>query len=396
MYWLADRPHFWQLRALGALGAMALAHGCTASGDQVLGSIRQEPGPIRADAAPRGPDASGPCISGTSYPGHEIGQDLAIYFTIDRSAQSMLDPTGDKWDELVSGLTSYLHSNAANGISIGIDYFPASGPDGCSRCPPRDCGCLAACGCPCDQHGNPRNCQRGGWCESSSYRAPDVEIDPMPQNGSALAGSLFAQIPFGPTTIRPALRGALDYTAAYAATNPRERVIEVLIAGGPPFECGPASVSDCAEVAASSNTRTYVVEYDYSGPSLEPIAIRGGGKRFQFESRDRDIERRFAELVAELRDRPHCEYDLPSTSDFDLGRINVEFTVAAGAGSGVPTTLFQVDGREACNGGPGWYYDRPDRPTRIVMCEDTCRRIHGPTEASVNIKIGCPTVPPPP
>src|SRR5207237_7332373 len=118
----------------------------------------------------------------------------------------------------------------------------------------------------------------------------DDDIGPRPQNAGPIATSL-AQYPGGPTVIRPALHGALDYATSHAANHRDERVYVVLLAGGPPptpDPCVSDTIDDAASAAAASNTKTFVVTFDYDsppGPSLEPIATRGGRRLFSFDPR---------------------------------------------------------------------------------------------------------------
>jgi hypothetical protein len=303
----------------------------------------------------------------------------------------MLDSAGDKWDRLTSGFTQFLYNDTAAAVGIGIGFFPvASTSDACSRCN-GECGCLTQCGCPCDQRMVPRTC--GAVCDPASYRMPDVEIGPMPENGASIAASLFAQNPFGRTTIRPALRGALDHVASYTAAHPSERVVEVLIVGGPPNTdtCQPNSISDCAAVVGSANTETRVVAFEYDGPSLDALANRGGDRLHQIDSRE-NIAVELSSLVDDIRGEAHCEYELPP-GVADTTPITVEVKTSLDAGSG--STIFpveQVKNRDACDGGRGWYFDRSG-PTRIVTCDDTCRRIHGPPRATVLINVCLPPTP---
>jgi hypothetical protein len=379
---------------------MGLALGCSANGDQLLGTIIPETAPIHADGSTPSlvSDGGGVCQS-FQYPARPIGQNLAIEFIVDRSL-SMTDPRFDKWDALVSGLTRFFHANVADGIDIGIVYFPAIGiQDACGRCMLRDCNCFANCGCPCDQHGDPpRNCgQRGGMCDPNRYIGPDVEIRPMPQNGSNLAGSL-AQTPSGPSTMLPALQGALDHAAWYQTQqlNQDERVLAVLVAMNPPAtsECAPNSVADCGDVAASSNIKTHVVALNYDGPALDPIFMKGGGRFFQFDSRRDDIAVKFGELVQDLeRDRDTgCQYEVPANTT-DPDKINVSFTSGADAGITSPPmfNISRVKNRFACNGQFGWFYDRTDRPTRIITCDAACKAIRNTPDVKVTISVGCLT-----
>src|SRR5262249_38122235 len=157
-------------------------------------------------------------------------------------------------------------------------------------------------------------------------------IGPIPQNDASLSASLFAQMPSGPTTVRPALRGALDYVASYTATHPNDRVVEVLLAGGPPDTdiCQPDTISVCADVAGSANTQTHVVAVDYFGPSLDPVAQRGGGQLFVFDSHQ-NIPMQFSNLVETISAEKHCEYELPPGADTHQFTILIT-SPAAGSG----------------------------------------------------------------
>jgi hypothetical protein len=379
-------------RAARSFAALVCAAGCSASGDQVLGNIRPEPPPVPDASASH--DAAAACTSFMSSEARETGFDLDIYFTIDRSS-SMADRFGDKWDLFVSGFTRFLHSSSADGVGIGLGFFPSpTNQDACNRCPPRDCGCLASCGCPCDAMMNPRPCQRGPICDPDTYDQADVDIATIPGNAGALATSL-SPFPFGPTVMRPALRGALEYTGFFTANHKDDRVYDVLVAGGPPSTdiCAPDTVDDVANVAAASNTRTFVVAFDYQGPSLDLVADKGGGRLFSIDPRAEDVALRFASLVQELRAEGHCDYEIPQGVDF--GKVNVEITLPDDAGTATTFVSYQVKNRDACGASLGWYYDRSDRPTRIVACPAACRKIHGPPEATVVLKTGCPTLPPP-
>ena len=390
----AETPRYARRCATTALILVALGVelGCGASGEQVLGTIRPDDAPIRADGGGGGNDAVA-CSSLLSFEARKITSNLDIYFTIDRSGS--FDPTGDSWDRLVSGLTQFLHDMAA-GLGVGIGYFPVTTPDACNRCDPRDCGCLMAqCGCSCDQRGDPRPCPRVAQCDPASYDTPDVDIGPIPQNAGSVATSLFAQTPSGPTTVRPALRGALDYVANYTAAHPNDRVVTVLVAGGPPDTdiCQPDTISVCADVAGSANTQTHVVAFDYFGPSLDPVAQRGGGRLFVFDSRrqGQDVAMQFSDLVGAISAESHCEYEIPSGAD--TNRITIQITSPASGSGSMIFEPAQVKSREACNGGQGWYFDRSDRPTRIIACDETCLKIDRTPQATVQIKI---CAPPPP
>jgi hypothetical protein len=328
-----------------------------------------------------------------SYPARDVGTNLDVFFVIDRS-QSMADPMWNKWDAFVSGFSRFLHTSAVDGIGIGVVYYPAMGNPDCSHCSPGECMCLANCGCPCNVR-DPRLCPRVNICDATSYDRADVDIAPVAQNGSALLLSLATPFP-GPAVIRPALEGGLEYASEHAEHNRDERVVVVLVAGGPPSsnDCAPNSISDCADAAGNSNTKTSVVAFDYgSGPDLDPVAFRGGGRLYAIDSHRDDVSMRFADVVSDLKNERSCQYDLPQ-DPIDTNRVSLQIKFATDGGGSSTTIARQVKDRQSCGGSPGWYYDRPDHPTRIIACDSTCGKIHGPPEASVEINVSACAPPP--
>lgn len=90
-----------------------------------------------------------------------------------------------------------------------------------------------------------------------------------------------------------------------------------------------------------------------------------------------------------------CEYTIPPPPDgeeLDPDEVNVTFD------SGVGTLdIGRVDDPADCpNVEDGWYYDNPDAPTTIIVCPQTCDKIQGFDQASIDIQFGCATVEAPP
>jgi hypothetical protein len=369
------------LAAGAAMCAFALA--CSATGDQFLGTVMSDKA-TQTDASPAGSEAGGACPPTRQGALEEAHSDLDIFFTVDSSQQSF---NPDQWDTFVSGFTRFLHLDSANGIGMGIVYFPAQSPEACGgRCQPGDCGCLMACGCDCGARFDPRSCQQRSPCDASAYQTPDVDIAPLPQNAGPLAASLFTQNPFGQRTIRPALQGSLDHLAFFEGSHPGQRVVEVLIAGGSPSsDCQPGSIADCAGVADGSNAKTFVVAFDTADSPFDPIAARGGTERAIRFDANRAIEDQFVILVSTIRKAPYCEYALPDGVDYR--NINVTLTAVVDAGLSPVFPVSRVRDRGSCDNGLGWYSDR----THIVACDETCRKIRAGMQPTVNV---CDPTPP--
>jgi hypothetical protein len=363
---------------LAAGAAMcAFALGCSATGNQFLGTVMFDKA-TQADASPAGSEAGGACTATGRGRLEEVTSNLDIYFTVDSSQQSF---NPDQWDTFASGFNRFLHLDSANGIGMGIGYFPAQSPEACGgRCQPGDCGCLMACGCDCEPRFDPRSCQQRSPCDASTYQRPAVDIAPLPQNNGPLAASLFTQNLFGQRFIHPALQGSLDHLASFEGSHPDQRVVEVLIVGGQPSsDCQPGSIGDCADVADGSNAKTFVVAFDTADSPFDPIAARGGTERASRFDANR-IEDQFVTLVNTIRRAPYCEYALPDGVDYH--NINVELTAVADASINRIFAVSRVRDRGSCeNVTLGWFYDR----TRIVACDETCKKIREGMQPSVNV-----------
>lgn len=79
-----------------------------------------------------------------------------------------------------------------------------------------------------------------------------------------------------------------------------------------------------------------------------------------------------------------CEYVMPTAN---VGYVNVVWQ----DGNGAPMTV----GYDQTCGKPGWRYDDPAAPTKIILCDDTCNAVNAAQDPKLNIQIGCPTLPVP-
>ncbi len=108
-------------------------------------------------------------------------------------------------------------------------------------------------------------------------------------------------------------------------------------------------------------------------------------------------EQQFQPVFTKLAERigaasMQCEWDIPSPPDgevFDPQKVNVEFTDSGGTAH----QIGQVDSASSCTSVEhGWYYDRPDDPSKILVCDQTCDWLRGHLGAEVTIILGCETL----
>ena len=86
-----------------------------------------------------------------------------------------------------------------------------------------------------------------------------------------------------------------------------------------------------------------------------------------------------------------CEFAIPEPPEgesFDPDKVNV----ALDDGMGTVTTIPRVDDAGQCAFvAEGWYYDDPENPSAILMCEQTCGSFQGLEQGNVEIMFGCET-----
>ncbi|RLB63256.1 MAG: hypothetical protein DRI90_07240, partial [Deltaproteobacteria bacterium] len=88
-----------------------------------------------------------------------------------------------------------------------------------------------------------------------------------------------------------------------------------------------------------------------------------------------------------------CVYDIPDpgngeTIDFD--KVNVQYQPNPNAEPEI--FPYVPGGASGCGSTGGWYYDDPNDPTQIILCQSTCDYVQGSTEGIVSVVFGCATI----
>lgn len=200
-------------------------------------------------------------------------------------------------------------------------------------------------------------------------------IDAYPQWSTALrpdARKHLFVLSSGDATMDPA-----DFDAAFVALDPTLSGY-VFHAIAPGTDDG-----DCLLVEAG---QPWSVANEYSA-----LAMSTGGV---FENAcDYDVGLLFEQLLDRIVEVAlSCEYEIPPVPDdlvFDKGEVNVDYD----DGFGVQTVGW-VESVDDCVGvANGWYYDDPALPQQILMCPQTCARFQALSNASIEIRFGCTTIP---
>ncbi|MBK6517192.1 MAG: VWA domain-containing protein [Polyangiaceae bacterium] len=348
-----------------------------------------------------GGGAEGGGCAGEDYVAEKVPLD--IYLMLDQSG-SMSDGSPSRWDAVVGAITAFVQSPSTAGVGVGIQYFPLESGNNCSvlQCY-NDADCGAGCG-PCmgavPQLNFPGICQ--GFADSDScntvdYATPDVEIGPLPANGSAIVQSMSAHGPTGGTPTSAALQGAIDHAKAWANFNVGHKTIVVLATDGDPTSCnddlGFINGIAAAGVSGTPSILTFVIGVGGSVGALNGFAAAGGTSQAFMIDQSPDVEQAFLDALLAIQGAAiPCAFLIPEPppgEDIDFGQINVNYTPA----NGTPDNIPRVDNSGACPAdGLAWYYDDNQAPTQIFLCPATCTTISADTEGSVKIVVGCETV----
>lgn len=324
---------------------------------------------------------------------------LDIYLMLDQSG-SMGD--GNKWTSVVSAITSFVQDPSTAGVGVGIQYFPLPSDANCTviQCN-SDADCGAGCG-PCfgAMFGFPGICQGfadSDSCDAVDYATPDVEIAPLPNNGSAIVQSMSAHGPTGGTPTSAALQGAVDHARAWANFNVGHKTIVVLATDGDPSGCNEdlAFINGIAAsgVSGSPSILTFVIGVGGSVSALNGFAAAGGTNQAFMIDQDPNVEQAFLDALAAIQGTAiPCAFLIPEPppgEDINFGEINVNYTPS----NGMPDNIPRVDDAAACPAdGLAWYYDDNLAPTQILLCPSACATISGDAGGSVKIVVGCETV----
>jgi Mg-chelatase subunit ChlD len=452
-----------------AAGGGASAQGGTAPGGGVGGTvvISVEPGAAgdgaggESGADSNGLDPDDACAAET-HTGEQIPVDIFVMLDISGSMNVETASGTTKWQAVNSALRAFVESPDSEGLGVGIQYFPLRAPgvpeectsngqcgafgpclfNACENAAPALVACSADDDCaagegPCVELGT---CLTSGGfciglgaqcssnladlcvpllssicldanCSVDAYGDPAVPIAPLPKNGAALLASLDAQEPDGNTPTGPALQGAVDYAASYAADTPTHTVVVVFATDGLPTQCEPVDIPGIAEIASTARSgkppiSTYVIgvfgpEDTEAQSNLDDIATAGGTDSAFIVDTSRDVAEELTLALNTIRGVSlACEFQIPEPKGddkLDYSRVNVK--VADGASSS--TDLYYVAKAADCDEKDGgWYYDadpeRGGKPKKIVVCPATCDAFKASPEARVDISLGCKTIVPPP
>jgi hypothetical protein len=255
--------------------------------------------------------------------------------------------------------------------------------------------------------GGPRSCRLTfpfSNCDEPGYAVPAVPIAGLPANEVHLTRTLLNKRPTGNTPMGPAVRGVLTHLRAHLAANPGRKVALVLVGDGLPGGCNMNDIGTIATnlsgaVMGTPSIPTYVIgvfapdQVATSQPEMDRLAMAGGTTRSILLTSTPDLTQRLQQALDQIRGAAiACEFTIPApkAGAIDFNRVNVRHT-----GAGGTEDLLYVETADKCD--PmrgGWYYDVPPSqgtPSRILVCDASCRRFKMDATAKVDLLFGCAT-----
>jgi hypothetical protein len=298
---------------------------------------------------------------------------LDIYILFDQSG-SMSTPAGNgsRLDAVRAAASDFLNSTESAGIGFGIGYF-GNFPLGHTSCNPDD------------------------------YSKPSVEIGALPGQAPALLASLESVVPTGETPTGPAIRGACSYVQNWDTAHPGRSASLLVVTDGVPEApisrangCDPtlddavAATKDCVTGAGAS---IYVLGVGPNLSNLNQIAAAGGSDHAYLVDGG-DVSNQVLDALNVIRGAAlPCGFEIPPAPDgqsLDFNRVNVVRT----DGDGTRHALVNVSSSVDCDAqAAGWYYDPPDAPRRISLCDAACRDVKAQSlHGAIEFALGCQIV----
>jgi Mg-chelatase subunit ChlD len=285
---------------------------------------------------------------------------LDVIVLLDRSG-SMYGPN---WNGATLALKQFVQDPAADGIRVGILYFPIDAPSD------------------------------GVVCNAAHYQNLAVPLGPLPQHAAELVQSIDGQLPNGGSTpMYGALEGTLWAAAQEQIAQPNHKVIVVFASDGDPNSC-PQQQNTISIIAglinatyAANAIETYVIAIaGASIMNLDQLANAGGtGQAYDVTA---NIDQ-FAQKMSEIRARAlACEYIIPeppANEPFELDKVVVKYV----AGDGAQIEIPRADDEADCGQSPGWYFDDPVQPQKIELCPASCQLAQSDKQGRVNVFFGC-------
>ena len=291
---------------------------------------------------------------------------VSMFIAVDKSGSM----DGGKWNDAEAAFSAFFTDPEADGLNVALRFWPQGG---------------------CNEN----------TCDVNACGTPQIPLGSLADAAHEQALlSLFQQTsPGGNTPMSAALGGAVQWAVNQQQQGEAaERVVVLLVTDGEPNGCDE-NIGNIAAIAgnayANADVLTFAVGLQGSNESdMDAIAAAGGTTTGFFIGSGNAQADLLAALEAIQDTAVACTFAMPESEKagevVDPTKVNVTYTPSGG---GDPITIPQVSGESGCTGATGgWYYDDPNDPSIIQLCDSTCAAIQEDDGAVVEVVLGCQTV----
>ncbi len=324
--------------------------------------------------APPGSGAPEMTCAASAFTPEKVPVDLHILID---SSLSMGEPAGtrSKWDRAQEAVDVFVSDPKSAGLGVGVTFYPNF------------------------------TATNVNTCRLDYYANPAVPIAPLPMNLIPVRTAIYGREVFLDTPTRPAMEGSLSYLRGYAMKNPDRRPVFLVITDGLPNGCGPGNTVDAiaeflrGNLAGTPSITTYAIGVfgdmmrAPGEAALNAWAKAGGSDKPFVLSATEDLGQKLLDALNEVRGAAlACQFLVPANmAGIDFGKVNVR--VQSTGGTEEVGYVRTVDRCDPVKG--GWYYDvdpgAGTAPTRVIMCDATCKKYKPDASAKVDLLFGCKT-----
>ncbi|MBI5545510.1 MAG: VWA domain-containing protein [Deltaproteobacteria bacterium] len=274
-----------------------------------------------------------------------------------------------KWTNVKAAMKSFVNSPQLAHLGVGLQYYPLR-----------------------------------LQCRVDAYQQPAVPIGELggtPDVAPIIAASLDMQqvAGGGGTPMVPMLEGVTAYTKEWLASHPDHKAVVVVATDGVPdssctavTEGLPNSLGNALLVVQESATtdppvKTFVIGVGKDLTALNQMAQAGGTEKAILVDTSQNADVAFLEALTQVRRNAlGCEFEVPVGSTIDSKKGEVRFT----PDDGTPTGYFlDVGDRSGCIFGTGWYFDDPQDPKKLILCDETCNIVTQGKTGHLEVVFAC-------
>ncbi|MBW2522776.1 MAG: VWA domain-containing protein [Deltaproteobacteria bacterium] len=309
-----------------------------------------------------GPDA--PICESQELDGIEVVLDL--FLVVDRSGSM----SGTLWTGTVNALNAFFTDPASTGINVGLNLFPPVTGTG--------------------------ECVMGDY-NPLQYPASIPPLFLLPDDSAELATILNGAGTAGVTPMYAALAGTYQVAVDWQTAHANHEVVVVLASDGSPNSCssvhGTDEIQACAGLAGAAyggeGIETYCIVLDSAAMGALTAVAQAGGTTTPYNIAGNVGQ--FAQVMADIRDQAMgCEILVPEPTGDEFDKTHVYVHYLPG-GTGSPQLIPQLSDAGSCGSGPGWYFDYPGDPERIILCPASCSTIDADPDAKITVEFACPS-----